>query len=121
MPIITDAERIQLVLETLGIEGIKAGELAYDRLEKQIKEVEKAEGTLQQQARNLTSTEYELVEATNEQSKASRERAAAQYAASKAVEESVEPTRRAAEGFGTFGQRRSTRRKRSPRWRLDME
>jgi hypothetical protein len=96
VPIITDAEKIQLVLETLGIEGIKDGELAYDRLEKQIREVEKAEGTLLQQAKDLTSTEYELVAATDDGSRALREKASAAYAASQAVEKTVVPAAKTA-------------------------
>jgi hypothetical protein len=84
------------MLETMGIEGIDKAELAYDKLEKQIRDVEKAEGTLSAQTKALETDTYALVAAEDDNTRALREKAAAAYTASQAVEASVVPAAKTA-------------------------
>jgi hypothetical protein len=98
MPIEGNAEKIQLMLETMGIEGINAAELAYDKLEKQVGEVEQASRLLQKQTQesksatyDLIETEYKLVEAVTAETKALEALLPQRMGAAQALDKTVTP------------------------------
>jgi hypothetical protein len=98
VPIEGDAEKIRLMLETMGIEGIDAAELAYDKLDKQIREVEVSSRGLQTQIQasktatyDLVETEYQLVEAENAETQALASLLPARMGAADALRKSVVP------------------------------
>jgi hypothetical protein len=113
MPIEGNAEKIQLMLETMGIEGINAAELAYDKLEKQVGEVEQASRLLQKQTQesktatyDLIQTEYELVEAENAETRALEALLPARFGAARALNEEMIPATKAATvSLDTLGRR----------------
>ena len=94
MPAMTDMEKIQLVLETVGVTDIKAAEAAYDKLEKQIRNVEKATKDLEVQTSEYEVQERRVATAEDEAVAAAVRETQARKALSQILEEKAIPAQK---------------------------